>query len=536
MQTIRFDAGAVLKGTRPLFVVVASDGRKPSLESAVEADLLPRLVVDRLLSTGLVKLGKNVWMAPDAAETRTVVLVEAAVSEPGSAKAPTRGKKATGGNGAARPAPRELCATLPLGYATPAFITGAALPTDRWRLAGAELFGTLRTMDLTEADVAILAGAHGATFTGAVLEGLTLASYTFDRFRGDKTSSKDRHLIVASLLSPKELANQVGRARVIGESVAYARDLVNTPPNELGPLELERAALTLAKELKIKGKSYDVAQMTRKGMGALLGVAQGSRKPARLIELEYKPARPKCRVALVGKGVTFDAGGISLKGAAGMELMKMDMGGAGAVLGALRSIVQLRLPVHLMVLIPAVENMPDGQAQRPGDVVKAASGKTIEVTNTDAEGRLILADALHHAESFDPDVIIDIATLTGEAGRTFGPVISPVLGNDWKWVQRMIAAGVTTHERVWPLPILEEYRQTMQGDVADLKNSAQISGYSAGSILGASFLREFVTDRPWIHLDVANTAWVSADSGYKKKGATGVGVRLLERFIEDLAV
>jgi leucyl aminopeptidase len=274
----------------------------------------------------------------------------------------------------------------------------------------------------------------------------------------------------------------------------------------------------------------DVAELKRRKMGGILAVGAGSSRPPRMIVLEHKPKSGKGKkamstVCLVGKGVTFDSGGISIKPSAGMEEMKHDMSGAAAVVGAMRAVALLDLPLHVVGVIGAAENMPSGTAYRPGDVVRTASGKTIEVLNTDAEGRVVLADALHHARTqFKPEAMVDLATLTGACMVALGPWATGLFGNDDDLVEKIRAAGEECAERAWPLPLFDEHRRAVKSTIADVKNTG---GRDAGASTAAAFLDAFVGDTAWCHLDIAGTGWGSAAHPYHVKGGTGVGVRLL---------
>jgi leucyl aminopeptidase len=260
-------------------------------------------------------------------------------------------------------------------------------------------------------------------------------------------------------------------------------------------------------------------------MGGLLGVAQGSARPPRFLVMDYRPrSRPGATVVLVGKGVTFDSGGISIKPSAGMAEMKMDMSGAAAVIGALQATARLKLPVRVVGLVPATENLPGGRAMKPGDILRHLNGKTSEVDNTDAEGRLILADALAYASRFKPDAVIDLATLTGACVVALGHHATGMMGNNQALMARLKEAGARTFERVWELPMFEEYEKLIKSDVADVKN---VGGRWAGAITGAMFLKHFIGAYPWVHLDIAGTAMMEETSDYIPKGGSGVGVRLL---------
>ena len=268
-------------------------------------------------------------------------------------------------------------------------------------------------------------------------------------------------------------------------------------------------------------------------MGALLAVGQGSLHPPRLVVMEYRGTGARGKpTALVGKGITFDTGGISLKPGANMELMKHDMAGGAAVLGAMQAAAALKLPVNLVGLVPLAENMPDGRAYKPGDVVTTLSGQTVEINNTDAEGRLVLCDALHYVQRFKPAAIIDLATLTGACVVALGHNATGVMGSDSRLLKAMVQAGEATGERLWELPLWEEYGELMKSDIADLKNAG---GPHAGTISAGWFLKQFVGTNKWVHLDIAGAAWEDKGRHYLPKGATGVGVRLLVEYLKTLA-
>jgi leucyl aminopeptidase len=317
-----------------------------------------------------------------------------------------------------------------------------------------------------------------------------------------------------------------------------ARELVNLPPNLLTPAALAGRARAAARREGLTCRVHGPAQLRKWRMGGLLGVGQGSANPPQLVELHWRPrgrgraALPK--VALVGKGITFDTGGISLKPAAGMDEMKSDMGGAAAVLGAAVIAARLRLPVDLTVIIPTAENMPDGRAARPSDIITMASGKTVEILNTDAEGRLILADALWYAARGRPDHIIDAATLTGACVVALGHHFAGLMGNSAELMEVLSQAGGETFERVWHLPVVDEHREEMVGPWSDLRNIGD--GRDAGALTAAAFLSHFVDEAtPWAHLDIAGVAWASRASATCPRGATGFGARLLARALQILA-
>jgi leucyl aminopeptidase len=318
--------------------------------------------------------------------------------------------------------------------------------------------------------------------------------------------------------------------------VFFTRDLVSEPANVLFPesfAERIRERLTpLGVEVEILGES----KLAKLGMGALLGVGQGSERETQLVVMQYSGA-PKVKnrkpVAFVGKGVTFDTGGISLKPGPGMEDMKWDMAGAGAVAGLMTALAGRKAKVNAVGVVALVENMPDGRAQRPGDIVRSMSGQTIEVLNTDAEGRLALADALHYTiDRFKPQAVIDLATLTGAVIIALGHEFGGLFSNDDQLVEQLVAAGLESGEKLWRLPLVDEYNKQIDSDAADMKNISGDRG--AGSAIGAVFLKRFVKDAKWAHLDIAGVAWGKKDKSTTPKGATAFGVRLLDRFVSDV--
>ncbi|MBM3952944.1 MAG: leucyl aminopeptidase [Rhodospirillales bacterium] len=371
--------------------------------------------------------------------------------------------------------------------------------------------------------------------------GIKLRSYRFDKYRTKEKAEDKPALRAATVLvaePDKARARYVVLER-IADGVFFTRDLVSEPPNVLYPETLAKEAQTLSK-LGVKVEVLGVPEMKKLGMNALLGVGQGSAKESKLVVMEWKGAgaakakkgKESGPVALIGKGVTFDTGGISLKPGAGMEEMKWDMGGAGAVIGAMKSIAGRKSKAHVVGLVGLVENMPDGNAQRPGDIVKSMSGQTIEIQNTDAEGRLVLSDVLWYGKTrFKPRLMIDLATLTGAIVIALGHEYAGLYANDEELAARLIEAGGKVGERVWRMPLDEAYNKMMDSDVADMKN---ISGSrDAGSITAAQFLQRFVDKTPWAHLDIAGMAWTNKEKPTVPKGGTGFGVRLLDRLVAD---
>jgi leucyl aminopeptidase len=365
----------------------------------------------------------------------------------------------------------------------------------------------------------------------ALVEGAILGTYTFDRYKREKTDKQVDELRVAAERRDARDAEQGARSgEIFASATWFARDLVNAPANDVHPTHLAQVATQVARDARLKVKIYDRAECEKLGMGAFLGVAAGSQQPPKFIHLTYTPAsRAVKRIAVIGKGITFDAGGLDLKTAEGMLRMKDDMSGAAAVLGIMRALPQLAPAVEVHGLIAATENMPSGSAIRPGDVLRAMNGTTIEVGNTDAEGRLTLADALSYAaKHVRPDEAIDMATLTGACVVALGPLCSGLMANDQALADRLLAAADRAGERVWQLPLIDEYREQLKSDVADLNNVGQRGG---GAITAALFLKEFAGDMSWAHFDIAGAAFTERDLPLGPKGATGVAVRTILSYL-----
>jgi leucyl aminopeptidase len=329
----------------------------------------------------------------------------------------------------------------------------------------------------------------------------------------------------------KEARDAVAHGAAIGEGTDLARRLAMMPGNLCTPEFLADTAAELAKRFGLEHTVLGRAEMEKEGMGAFLCVAQGTPQDPKLIVLEHKGAKGK-PVTLVGKGLCFDTGGISIKPAQGMESMKFDMCGAAGVLGAMLAIAAMKLPVHVVALIGSTTNMPSGTAVKPGDVVKASNGKSIEIINTDAEGRLVLADVLAYAKRYDPAVVLDAATLTGACVIALGHTATAVLGSDDAVVEEVLAAGKRSGELAWSLPMWDDYKELIKSDVADVKNSG---GRPAGTITAALFLKEFADGYPWAHLDIAGTAYAEGDLTYIPKGPTGIPVGLFVEFVRGRA-
>ena len=388
--------------------------------------------------------------------------------------------------------------------------------------------------------------AHGAGIGGldpqlsgqAIAEGAHLGLYKFGTYltKNSDSTNEFEHLTVVE--SDKTRAKAIDAGIQLGSTVAKAsitaRNMVNEPANHMTPSRMAEAAQKVASDQGLKIEIMENAQMKNMGMGAFMGVAQGTDEPAKLIVLRYDgdPESPENNLGLIGKGITFDTGGISLKPPGGMEAMKGDMAGGASVIAAMEIIGQTKPKINVLAVIAATENMPGASAQRPGDVVRAMNGKTIEVINTDAEGRLVLADALCYAREQGITRLVDVATLTGAMVTTLGKACTGVMGNDGQLVQQTIDAGKKTGEKFWELPMFDEYKDLIKSDVADMKNSG---GRQAGSISAALLLAEFVDGAAWVHLDIAGTSTSDKAAGYLVKGATGVPVRTLAQLATDLA-
>jgi len=366
-----------------------------------------------------------------------------------------------------------------------------------------------------------------------IVGAVTSAYYELYRFDETKSKNKDEATrssqpalvsLACKNIDAKSTA-ALDQGKAIGRGVSFARELGNLPGNICTPTYLAHEAVLLAEKLPIDTTILEEEDMEKLGMGALLSVSRGSRQPAKLIIMEYKGAGNSDKpVVLVGKGLTFDAGGISLKQAATMDEMKFDMCGSACVFGVMQIAAELKLPLNVVGIIPSSENLPDGDANKPGDVVTSMSGQTIEILNTDAEGRLILCDALTYAAKFKPDTIIDIATLTGAVVVALGDKTSGLLGNDESLIKDLIASGEMTLDRAWQLPLWEEYQEQLDSNFADMAN---VGGPGAGTITAACFLSRYTKEYKWAHLDIAGTAWKKG----KQKGATGRPVKLLAQYL-----
>jgi len=380
-------------------------------------------------------------------------------------------------------------------------------------------------------------GERGPAAAQAVTEGVLVADFESDKYRTQKPSDKKvREMESVSLAGfdsglGADLNSAIEHGRIIAESQNFARDLINEPSNRLTPLMLAARAEAMAKEVGLGVEVLDDRKITELKMGALLGVAQGSVEPPRVIVLRYEPQSPRPGgpvLGLVGKAVTFDTGGISIKPADNMEKMKYDMGGGATMLGAMRAIALLKPSVSVIAVIPATENMPGGRAQKPGDVQVAMSGKTIEVINTDAEGRMVLADGLTYARKLGVTHIIDAATLTGAIQVALANIHVGAFGTPREYLDQFLESAKSAGEKMWPMPIDDEYQEMIKSNIADIRNTG--SGKGGGAITGAWFIKEFAEDTPWIHLDIAATCWIDEGRPWLAKGPTGVAIRSIVDF------
>ena len=417
------------------------------------------------------------------------------------------------------------------------------LDLERVRQTAARL--ARRALDLQVTEAAILFPRRPqldvAVLTQALTEGLTLGDYKYDKYLSSNAATKDkdggaRRLRSVTVVATHDADRKSGRAgidrgAILGEIVCRVRDMVNAPANELTPTSMAERASASARAHGFTCHVFEKRDMQKLGMGGLLAVASGSDQPPRFIVLEYNGAeRKSAPFVFVGKGLTFDAGGICLKPALKMDEMKGDMAGGAAVIGALEAIARLEIPARVVGLVPATENLLGGSAYRPGDILRMLNGKTVFVDNTDAEGRIILGDALAYAQRFEPRSIVDLATLTGAALVALGQIATALVGTDRALMDDLKAAGDRTFERLWELPLWPEFEDLIKSPIADIKNSG---GKNGGAITAAAFLRQFVGTTPWAHLDIAGTAFLDKAEGYRPAGATGVGVRLLTDFVES---
>jgi leucyl aminopeptidase len=409
-----------------------------------------------------------------------------------------------------------------------------AFDVEKLRVLAALVAGEAAKVEATSLAWALPAYEDEAAAAEAIVTGTILGSYRFTNFKGDSKEDNDKaELESLTVLAGEELTGAVETARVYSEAANRARDLQETPANSMRPEDLaKRAEAIAAAQDEVTVEILDGDAIRAKGMGGLAAVSQGGPVDPRLIVLRYQGGGDGPTLGFVGKGVTFDTGGISLKPGAGMSEMKYDMSAGAAVIEATAAIAELGLPVNLISVVPATENMPSGTAIKPGDVITQYNGKTVEVNNTDAEGRLILADALAYAIELGAERVVDLATLTGAVLIALGSTYAAVISNDDALAAELSAAGEESGELVWRLPLHPEYKAMMKGTVADLSNLG--SKREAGTITAASFLEEFVDGTPWAHIDIAGTAW-DVNRAYTGKGGSGYGVRLLVQLVRDIA-
>ncbi len=414
------------------------------------------------------------------------------------------------------------------------------LSQDRVRGVVAETCRILRQKGVDSiATIAQRAGIAGISLEDAaqaVTEGALLGVYSFRRHmtkEAEYGEIKQLTIVDADEANLPILEQGYNKGRILAEATNLARDMVNEPANYMTPNQMAETAKRLAETYGLELSVFEREQMQELGMGALLGVTQGSRQPPKFIVLRYRGGdSTEIGVALVGKGVTFDSGGISIKPSEGMAEMKGDMAGGAAVMAAISAIAQLKPKINVMAVIPATENLPGENALKPGDILTAMNGKTIEIISTDAEGRLILADALGYAKKLGARFMVDVATLTGACRAALGDICSGAFTNNQELMDKVIAAGAEAGELIWQMPMYEQYKEQNKSDVADIKN---IGGKYGGAITAAQFLAEFVGDTPWVHLDIAGTSLSEKERNYLVKGATGVPVRTLVNLVLSLA-
>ena len=416
----------------------------------------------------------------------------------------------------------------------------AELTAEKIRGAIATTCRLLRRKNIsTVASVVYGTGSTGLSIESAaqaMTEGVLLGLYEFRRHitkEAEYGEIKSLSIVGVQRSDAAALKSGVEKGRILAEAANMARDMVNEPSNEMTPADMAEVAITLAKTHSLKIEVLEREQVEKMGMGAFLGVARGSQQPPKFIVLNYKGSRSGgIDIALVGKGITFDSGGISIKPSEGMGEMKSDMSGAAAVIAAMGAIAQLKPAINVLAVVAATENMPSGTAFKPGDILKSMSGKTIEIITTDAEGRLTLADAIEYARKKESKLIIDVATLTGACVVALGDICTGAFSNDQESMDKVLAASIQAGEHTWQMPMFDEYKEQNKSDVADLKNTG---GRPAGAITAAKFLAEFAGDTHWVHLDIAGTNMTDKEKGYLVKGATGTPTRTLVNLVLSLA-
>ncbi|CAM4340297.1 leucyl aminopeptidase [Paenibacillus tarimensis] len=499
---------------------------EPSAVHALEADVVIRLVDASTLKTGTLQAIPGLPAVLDQAVGSYV------------------------NNGLFKAEPGDVQVIPTLGLVTAAHVVyigygGEPLGMEGLRKAGAAAARTLKKLKAASASVLVEVGLYGGSescSTERAAQALTEGIILGHRTRQPRLKETPAEQVIDIAFTPVQheggsLASEradeweagMNRGRIFGDAVAYARGLTNLPGNMLTPEMLAMEAEALAGEMSLDIEVIDEWSAAEQGMGGLLAVGQGSANPPRMIVVHYEGApESKEKLALVGKGITFDTGGISLKRADGMEEMISDMGGAAAVLGAMRIIASLKPAVNVIAVIPAAENMPSDRALKPGDVITTMSGRTIEIVNTDAEGRVVLADGLTTAIQRGATRIIDVATLTGAVMVSLADVATGAVTNDETFLNQLVQVSNQTGERIWPLPSYPEFRKLLDSDAADLKNSA---GRYGGASTGGLFIGVFAEELPWVHLDIGGTAWLYKDRGWETKGATGVMTRTLAEYV-----
>jgi len=448
------------------------------------------------------------------------------------------GDLADSGEVAGKPLELTLLHHVPGIAATRVLLAGAGKPekfdsAELRKVAGAAV-RHLKSKSVKRIAFVLESGHANPEYAAAAVEGAILGDYEPDRHKTGNDKKQVDSLILAVGGDGPNLDDAAERGRIIGEAQNFTRDLVNEPANRLTPSKMAEAARQMASEFHLDCEVLEQSRMKELGMGALLGVAQGSAEPPALIVIRYRPAtgsqEVRVHLGLVGKGVTFDTGGISIKPADGMEKMKYDMAGGATMMGAMRAIAQLKPAIPVTAFVPCVENMPGSRAQRPGDIVAAMSGKTIEVINTDAEGRLILADALTYARRQGCTHLVDAATLTGAIVVALGHLNVGLFANDDGMRDRVLQAAKAEGERMWAMPLEDDYKDYLKSAFADLAN---VGGRWGGAVTAAMFLKEFAEDTPWVHLDIAGTAWLDDAKPAMAKGPSGVAVRTLVRLATE---
>jgi leucyl aminopeptidase len=428
------------------------------------------------------------------------------------------------------PAGLQAARLLLVGAGKREQFTGAVLR----KVAGAAL-RYVKSRSIKQFAFLVREGSTPEETAQAVAEGAITAAFETDKYKTDKKDDKSVDALLFAGYSEAEKASAekgLARGSAIAESQNFTRDLVNEPSNKLTPQILAEKAVAMAKQAGLAIEVLDEKKIAELKMGALLSVAQGSVEPPRMMVLTYTPATVKPGapvIGLVGKAVTFDTGGISIKPADGMEKMKYDMAGGATMLGVMRALAALKPNVKVICVVPATENMPGGKAQKPGDIQTAMSGKTIEVLNTDAEGRLVLADGIHYAKQLGATHLIDAATLTGAIVVALANINVGVFGSDQAFTDKLLASAKAAGEKMWQMPMDDEYREFIKGSFADIQNIG--SGKGGGAITGAMFIKEFAGDTPWIHLDIAGTAWNDDAKPWLAKGPTGVALRTLVHLV-----